>query len=138
MTINLAELGRVLCQEFDQRENDLQILHTEIRTKVKTDRKEIVQLRDVDRTNQQMARTQILEDTSDLLDKCSVERKTMERGLKADKVSQIKELKTWVKGRGDELQGWYEAGRYMLRKPQERSKGGYKTGGYEFRKRTGR
>jgi hypothetical protein len=51
-----------------------------------------------------------------LLDKYRVERKTMERGLKADRVSQIVEMKTWVNERGEELKGWYEAGGYLLRK----------------------
>lgn len=137
MSMNLAELGRVLCQEFDQRGLELNTLHSEIRTKVINDRKELVKLRNVDRANQQTARTQILEDTSGLLDKYRVERKTMEQGLKADRVSQINEMRTWVNERGEELKGWYEAGGYMVRKPKEESKGGHKAGGYMVRKRTG-
>ena len=116
MGMNLAELGRVLCQEFEQRNLELNTLHTEIRTKVINDRKEIVSLRSVDLGNQKKARTQILEDTSGLLDKYRVERKTMEEGLKADGVSQINEMKTWINERGEELRGWYEAGEFMLRK----------------------
>jgi hypothetical protein len=138
MSINLAELGHVLCREFDQRENDLQTIHEEMWTKVKHDRQDIVHQRDVDRANLQMARTQIREAACDLLDKCRIERRTMEQGLKADRVSQIKEMKYWVRGRGEELKSWYAAGRYMFRKPQEKSKDGYITEGYEFRKRTGR
>jgi len=137
MSINLAELGRVLCQEFDQRKLELTTLHTEIRTKVINDQKELVKLRSVDHDNQKIAKTQILKDTSGLLDKYRVERKTMEQGLKADRVSQIKETKTWINERGEELKGWYEAGGYMLRKPEE-SKGGHKAGGYLLRKHTGR
>jgi hypothetical protein len=116
MIMNLAELGRVLCHEFDQRGLELNTLHSEIRTKVIKDRDELVKLRNVDRANQQMATTQILDDTCGLLDKYRVERKTMERGLKADRVSQIVEMKTWVNERGEELKGWYEAGGYLLRK----------------------
>lgn len=116
MSMNLAELGRVIGQEFDQRELELKPLHSGIRTKVINDREKLVKLRDVDRTNQQMARTQIREDISGLLDKYSVERKTMEQVLKNDRVSQIDEMKTWANERGEELKGWYEAGGYLLRK----------------------
>jgi len=114
--MNLAELGLGLCKEFDQRKLELNTLHTEIQTQVKNDRKELVDLLNVDRVNQQIARTQTLEDTIGLLDKYRVERKTMEQGLKADGVSQIDEMKTWVNERVDELKGWYEAGGYLLRK----------------------
>jgi|GEM_PF-1763559 len=137
MSINLAELGRGLCQEFDQRQLELNTLHSEVRTKVITDQKELVKLRNVDRDNQQKAKTQILEDTSGLLDKYRAERKTMVQGLKADRVSQIDEIRTWINKRGEELKGWYEAGGYMLRRPEE-SKGGHKAEGHLLRKRTGR
>ncbi len=138
MIMNLAELGRALCQEFDQRGLELKTLHSEIRTKVINDQVEVDELRNVDRTDQQKARTQILEDTSGLLDKYRVERKTMVQGLKAERVSQIDEMKTWVNARGEELKGWYEAGGYLLRKPEGELKGGHKAGGYTLRKRTGR
>jgi len=116
MSMNLAELGRVLCQEFDQRKLELNTLHSEIRTKVTSDRKELVKLRNVDSANQQIARKQILDDTGSLLEKYKIERKTMEQGLQADRVSQIDEIRTWVNERGEELKGWYKAGGYMLRK----------------------
>ncbi|HWQ43347.1 MAG TPA: hypothetical protein VN456_15110 [Desulfosporosinus sp.] len=114
--MNLVELGRVLCQEFDQRGIELTTLHSEIRTKVKSDRKEIVKLRDIDSAEQQKAKTQIWEDICSLLNKYGAEEKTMERGLKADRVAQINEMKTWVSERGEEMKGWYEAGSYLLRK----------------------
>ncbi|MDR3601809.1 MAG: hypothetical protein P4L49_15215 [Desulfosporosinus sp.] len=138
MSMNLAKLGRVICQEFDQRGLELNTLHSEIRTKVINDREELISLRNADRTNQQIARTRIMEDTSGLLDKYSVERKTMEQGLKADSVAQINEMKTWVNEQSEELKGWYKAGEYLLRKPEKELKGGYKAGGYMVRKRTGR
>ncbi|MDR3587838.1 MAG: hypothetical protein P4L59_21390 [Desulfosporosinus sp.] len=136
--MNLAELGRVLCKEFDQREHELKTFHSEIRTKVINDREELVKLREADRANQQIARTQIWEDTSGLLTKYGVEKKTMEQGLMADRVAQINEMKTWVKEKGEDLKGWYKAGSYMLRKPEEELKGGHKAGEYMVRKRTGR
>ncbi|WP_407312194.1 hypothetical protein [Desulfosporosinus sp. SB140] len=116
MSMNLTELGRVLCQELDQRELELNTLHSEIRKKVINDQKELVKLQDVDRINQQKARTQIQEDVRGLLDKYRVERKTMEQVLKGDRVLQINEMKTWANERGEELKGWYKAGRYLLRK----------------------
>ncbi|MCO1604097.1 hypothetical protein [Desulfosporosinus nitroreducens] len=137
MSINLAELGRVLCQEFDQRQLELNTLHTEVRKKVINEQKELVKLRNVDSDNQQIAKKQILEDASGLLDKYRADRKTMVQGLKAERVSQINEIKTWINERGEELKGWYEAGGYMSRKPKE-SKGGYKAEGHLLRKRTGR
>ena len=137
MSMNLAELGRVLCHEFDQRGLELNTLHSEIRTKVINDREELAKLRNVDQANLQIARTQILEDTSGLLNKYRVERKTMEEGLKTDRVSQIDEMKTWVNEREEELKGWYKAGRYMAKKLEEESKGGHKDGDM-VRKRTGR
>jgi hypothetical protein len=114
MSMNLAGLGFLLCQEFDLRKLELNKLHSEIRTKLITDRKELVKLRNVDRSDQQKARTQILEDTSSLLDKYRAERKTMEQVLKNDRVTQINEMKTWANERGEELKGWYEAGGYLL------------------------
>jgi len=136
--MNLAELGRVLCQELDQRELELNTLHSELKTKGINDRKELVNQRDVDQANLQKARTQILEDTSGLLVKYGAEKKTMEQGLKADRIKQINEMKTWVNERGEELKGWYEAGNYMLRRPDRELKGERKAGGYSLRKRTGR
>ncbi|MCB8818437.1 hypothetical protein LJE72_23455 [Desulfosporosinus sp. SRJS8] len=135
--MNLAELGRVLCQEFDQRKLELATLHTEIRTKVINDRKDLEKLRSADQTNQQIARKQILKDTMGLLDKCRDERKTMLQGMKVDRISQINEITTWICERGEELKGWQKAGVYMSRKPEE-SKGEQKAGGYMLRKRTGR
>ena len=137
MSMNLAELGHVLCQEFDQRELELKTLHTEIRTKVINDRKELFKLREVDLANQTLARRQILEETSGLLNKYRVEKKTMEQTLKANRATQIDEMKTWLNERGEELKGWHKAGGYMLRKPEEEPKGGHKGGGYMVRKRTG-
>ena len=116
MSMNLAELGRVLCKEFDLREHELKAFHSEIRTKVINDRNELVKLREADRANQQIARTQIWEDTSGLLNKYGVERKTMEQGLKADRVAQINEMKTIANEWKEELQGWHKAGEYMVRK----------------------
>jgi hypothetical protein len=137
--MNLAELGRELGQEFDQRGLELNTLHSEIRAKVINDREELVKLRKLDQASQQIARTQILENTIDLLNKYRVERKTMEQVLKADRISQIEEMKTWINERGDELKGWYKAGAYMARKPiKEEAKGGHIDGGYMARKRTGR
>ncbi|ODA39731.1 hypothetical protein [Desulfosporosinus sp. BG] len=116
MSMNLAELGRVLCQEFDQRNFELDTLHSDIRTKVISDRKELAKLRNIDSSNQQIARTEILQDTSGLLNKYRGERKTMEQDLKAARASQIDEMRTWLNERGEELKGWYEAGGYLLRK----------------------
>ena len=116
MSMNLAELGRVLCQEFDQRKLELNTLYVEVRTRVINGQKELVKLRNIDLDNQQMAKTQILEATSGLLDKYRVERKTMVQGLKDDRVLQIDEMKTWINDRGVELKGWYEAGGYMSSK----------------------
>jgi hypothetical protein len=116
MSMNLAELGLVLCREFDQRELELKTLHSEIWTKVKNGREELSKLSDVERASQMKNQKKIIEDTCSLLDKYRAERKTMEQGLKADRVSQIDEIKTWVNERGEELKGWSEAGGYMLRK----------------------
>jgi hypothetical protein len=116
MSMNLAELGLVLCREFDQRELELKTLHSEIRTKVKNGREELSKLGDVERANQMKYQKKIMEDASGLLDQYRVERKTMEQSLKADRVSQIDEMKTWVNERGEELKGWSEAEGYMLRK----------------------
>lgn len=137
MSINLAELGRVCCQEFDQRQLELNTLHTEVRTKVINDRKEIDKQQSADQANQQIAGREILKDTSGLLDNYRVDRKTMLQGLKADRVSQIDEMKAWINERGEELKGWYEAGSYMSKKPKE-SKGVNKAEGHLLRKRTGR
>ncbi|SPF44545.1 conserved hypothetical protein [Candidatus Desulfosporosinus infrequens] len=116
MSMNLAELGRVLCKEFDQRERELKTFHSEIRTKVLNDRKELVKLREADRVNQQKARTQIWEENSGLLNKYGSERKTMEQGLRADRVAQINEMKAIANEWEEELQGWHKAGEYMVRK----------------------
>lgn len=136
MNMNLAELGHVLCQEFDQRELDLKTLHKEIRTKVINDRKELVKLQGVDFANQTLAKTQILEETGGLLNKYQADMKTMEQSLKANRATQINEMKTWMNERHEELKGWHKAGGYMLRKPEEESKDGHKGGGL-VRKRTG-
>ena len=138
MSMDLAELGSMICEEFDHREIEINTIHEELRTMVINDRKELVKQRDVDRANQQKARTQILEETSGLLGKFGVEKKTMEQGLKADRVLQIKEMQAWVNARGEELKGWYKAGSYLLRRPEEELKSKYKAGGYTLRKRTGR
>jgi hypothetical protein len=139
MSMNLAELGRVLSQEFDQRGLELNTLHSEIRAKVINDREELFKLRNADQASQQLVRAQILEDTMGLLNKYRVERKTMEQVLKADRISQIEEMKTWFNERGEELKGWYKAGMYMAGKPKkEEAKGGHIDGGYMARKRTGR
>ena len=116
MSMNLAELGRAICQEFDHRKLELNTIHSELQTKVINDRKELVKQRDVDSADQQRAQTQIWEDTTGLLDKYSSERKTMGLGLKADRVTQIEEMKTWANERGEELKGWYGAGSYLLSK----------------------
>lgn len=137
MSINLAELGRVLCQEFDQREHELKTLHSEIRTRVKNDRAELSKLSKVDRSNQMKAQKQIVGDASGLLDKYRVERATLAQVLKANEVSQMGEMNSWARERDEELKGWYSAGRYMLRRPEE-SKVGHKAGGYMLRKRIGR
>lgn len=115
MSMNLAELGRVICQELDNREQELNTIHLEIQTKLTDDKKELVKLKDIDRTNQQKARTQIREDVSNLLNQCRVERKTIEQVLRDDRISQINEMKTWDNERGEELKGWYKAGEYLLR-----------------------
>ena len=142
MSINLAELGRVLCQEFDQREHELKTLHSEIRTRVKSDREELSKLSDVDRANQIKAQEKILEDTRRLLDKYSVEIETLAQELTDNEVLLIGEMNSWARERAGELKGWYQAGRHMSRKPEE-PKGGYKSEGhksmgYMLRKRTGR
>lgn len=137
MSMNLAELGLVLCQEFDQREHELKTLHSEIRTRVKNDRAELYKLSNVDRTNQMEAQKQIVGDASGLLNKYRVERATLVKVLKGNEVSQIGEMNSWAREREEDLKGWYKAGRYMLRKPEE-SKGGHKNGGYMLRKRIGR
>lgn len=137
MSMNLSELGLVLCQEFDQREHELKTLHSGIRTRVKTDREELSKLSNVDRANQMKAQKQIKADAGGLLDKYRAERETLVQVLKANEVSQIGEMNSWARERAEELKGWYKAGRYMLRKPEE-SKGGHKAGGYMLRKRTGR
>lgn len=154
MSMNLAELGRVICREFDQREHELETLHSEIRTRVINDREELVELREVDRANLWKAQKQILGDASSLLVQYRVERVTMAQVLKANVVSQIKEMDSWAKEREEELKGWHKAGEYMSKKPEEskgwhkdeeymarkpeESKGGHKAGGYMVRKRTGR
>ena len=138
MSMNLAELGRVICQEFDQREHELKTLHSEIRTRVGNDWEELAKLREADRANQWKAQTQILEDARGLLGQYSVERATMAQVLKANVVSQIHEMDSWAKERGEELKGWHKAGVHMARKPEEESKGGHKDGGNMVRKRTGR
>ena len=137
MSMNLAELGLVLCQEYDQREHELNTLHSEIRTRVKSDREELSKLSNVERANQMKAQKKIMEDARGLLDKYRVERATLTQVLKANEVSQIGEMNSWARERAEELKGWYKAGGYMLRKPEE-SKGGHKAGGYMLRKRTGR
>ncbi|TGE34898.1 hypothetical protein E4K67_28245 [Desulfosporosinus fructosivorans] len=137
MSINLSELGRVLCREFDQREHELKTLHSEIRTKVKKDRAELYKLSDVDRNNQMKAQEQIVGDASGLLDKYRVERATLVKVLKGNEVSQIGEMNTWAREREEDLKGWYKAGRYILGKPEE-SKGEHENGGYILRKRIGR
>jgi hypothetical protein len=114
--MNLAELGLVLCQEFDQRELELNTLHSEIRTRVKNDREELSKLSNVDRANQMKAQKQIMEDASGLLDKYRVERVTLAQVLKTNEVSQIGEMNSWAREREEELKGWYKAGGYMLRK----------------------
>jgi hypothetical protein len=116
MSMNLAELGLVLCQEFDQRELELNTLHSEIRTRVKNDREELSKLSNVDRANQMKAQKQIMEDASGLLDKYRVERVTLAQVLKTNEVSQIGEMNSWAREREEELKGWYKAGGYMLRK----------------------
>ena len=137
MSMNLAELGLVLCQEFDQRELELNTLHSEIRTRVKNDREELSKLNNLDRANQMKDQKKIMEDASGLLNKYRVERAALGQLLKANDVSQFAEMNSWAREREEELKGWYKAGRYMLRKPEE-SKGGHKAGGYMLRKRTGR
>jgi len=137
MSMNLAELGLVLCQEFDQRELELNTLHSEIRARVKNDREELSKLNSVDRANQMKAQKQIMEDSRGLLAKYSAERAALAQVMKANEVAQIGEMNSWAKEREEELKGWYKAGSYMLRKPKE-SKGGHKAGGYMLRKRTGR
>lgn len=116
MIMNLAELGRVLCQEFDQREHELKTLHSEIRTRVENDRKELSKLSKVNRANQMKDQKQIVKDAIGLLDKYRVEMATLEQELKAKEVSQMGEMKSWASERAVELKGWYKAGGYMLRK----------------------
>ena len=137
MSINLAELGRVLCQEFDQREHELKTLQSEIRTRVKNDRAELSKLSMDDRSNQMKAQKQILGDASGLLDKYRVERVDLAKVQRANDVSQSDEMNSWVRECDEELKGWYSAGRYMLKSP-EKSKVGHKPEGYMLRKRTGR
>lgn len=137
MSMNLAELGLVLCQEFDQRELELNTLHSEIRTRVQNDREELSKLTNVDRANQMKIQKQIVEDASGLLNKYRGERATLVQVLKSNEVSQIGEMKSWASEREEELKGWYKAGGYMVRKPEE-SKDGPKTGEFMVRKRTWR
>ena len=136
MSLNLAELGLVLCQEFDQRELELNTLHSEIRTRVKNDREELSKLTNVDHVNQMKDQKKIMEDARGLLDKYRADRATLVEVLKANVVSQIGEMNSWAGEREEELRGWYKAGGYMLRKPEEQ-KDGHKARGYMVRKRTG-
>lgn len=130
MSMNLAELGAVLCREFDQREQVLKTLHLEIRTKVKRNQEELSKLSNIDRKNRIEDRKKIMDDANSLLNKYRVERATLAQ-------LQIGEMISWAKEREEELEGWYKAVRYMLRKSEE-STGEHKAGGYKLRKRTGR
>lgn len=116
MSMNLAELGRVLCQEFDQRECELKTLQSEIRTRVKANRSELVQVRDADRAALQAAQKQSFEENGELLKKFSMERIDMVQGLNNDRKLQINEMTLWIRERGEELKGWHQAGIYMLSK----------------------
>lgn len=138
MSMSLAELGHVLCQEFDQREHELRTLQSEIRTRVKNDREELSEQRKVDHTNQLKAQKQIFEDASKLLDNYRVERADLAKVLKSNVESQIVEMMAWGKEHEEELLGWHNAGEYILSKRVEGARSEHKVGGYQLRKRTGR
>lgn len=116
MSMNLAELGLMLCQEFDHREDELKTLHSEIRTRVKSHRTELIQLRKVECSNQQVAKTQIRNEVGALLSLYRVDRETLAKELRNNRISQRKEMNSWAKVQESELKGWHKAGAYMLRK----------------------
>lgn len=120
MSMNLAELGKVLCQEFDQREAELNTIYMDIRIKVKKDREELLKLRESDQANLKLAKKQVLEDIISILNNCHIERKAVAQSLKADRAVQVEEMNSWENERGEELKGWYEAGGCMFRKDTRR------------------
>jgi len=137
MSMDLAELGAVLCDEFDQRELELKTIQLETRTKVKRNQEELAKLSQGDRENQMKARKIMLDEANSLLNKYRADRATLAKSLKANEASQIGEMISWAKEREEEMKGWYKAARYMLRKSEEPT-GEHKAGGYKLRKRTGR
>lgn len=116
MSMDLAELGHVICQDFDNRVLDLNTIRSESDTKLKTDCNELVQHADDDRVKLQTARREIWKDTLNLFIKCKEETITMLDGLRDEDSKNSEELKAWAQEQGKDLKGWYAAGAYLLRK----------------------
>ncbi|WP_088185968.1 hypothetical protein [Desulfosporosinus sp. FKA] len=138
MSMNLVELGNVLCEEFDQRKHELETIQTEIWTKVKNDKDELAEQRKVDQRNQLVAIKQVLESAQELLENFEVEHSDMKKVLVSNFKSQVEERMVWAGEREEELKGWYKAGEYLFGTKIVEGKKERKFGEYATRKRIGR
>ncbi len=113
MSSGLAELGRELCQEFDERQQDLKTLSAQTALEIKQHREHFAQQEKADRAERRAERGRLKTTVAGLLGQYREERKTMVRELRDARAAQRQELKEWNAGRGVEFKTWNEAVRYV-------------------------
>lgn len=112
----LCELGKDICQEYDQRKQVLASIHTETEGKLQQYRQELVEQKRIDDSEHHKARIEIRIGVVKLLTEYGQERKAMLEVLNSDRVSQSRELAAWREEKAQDLKGWYEAGQSLLKK----------------------
>jgi hypothetical protein len=122
MSMSLSELGSALCQEFDQRENELRILQSEVRRRINNDREEISAQKKIDGIELSSAKQLVFEDVSGLLGKYCFEGADLVKVLKLNIGIQREEMTSWAQELEVELMSWHKAGEYMLKKHVKASK----------------